>query len=116
MRESAFYECPKLDSVKISKKSSIYGEELKRIKYGGRTLKNNLNERPNKSHKDFFAHFERTTEYFTLYTEPSSEDFENIKRMEYIEGIFVPKESVEKYSSVEEWSEYKDIIYSMDEY
>lgn len=111
---SAFINCPNLKDIKINKRSPFYGEELPSIKKGGNALKNNCKEN---SFQIFSMQFMNNIEiYCAINLEtPTKSNLERIKKIESLKAIYVPKSSITKYKTTEGWSEYKDIIFCLEE-
>lgn len=112
--DSAFFKCPNLKDIKIKKGSPFYGEEADNIKNGGTALKNNCKE---KSYKEFINDLmdRGETTFFTNSETPIPTDLEKVKKIKNLKAIYVPKSSIIKYKTTEGWSEYKDIILSLEE-
>lgn len=55
------------------------------------------------------------TKFFANSEIPIPTDLEKVKKIKNLKAIYVPKSSITKYKTAEGWSEYKDIILSLEE-
>ena len=52
---------------------------------------------------------------FVRIENPTKSNLEKVKKIKNLKAIYVPKSSITKYKTTEGWSEYKDIILSLEE-